>query len=377
VSAPHAGIDPAAGVPTPAPVPVRDAPSQPHRAAVGQSGVRRPSGIFAGQPHVADGGAAAAAAVLAPVEPASLPSQPFSNGESDAMNALNLSSAWTAPAGAPAPLQASGSSSVSSLSPVSSSVEAVAGAVQGQKRNLKLVSALLAVVAVCVFLLVSRVVVKKPAVVAPEKPAAAAVAPLPAEPARAPAEAPPAAAEAPPAAAAAAKPEAIARVGGDHAPAAMKKAPPRTVGARKPLVAAVAAADPVAPPPTAEQAAAAARFGDTSSRPVSVRTPGGSSASSRPPPSQADIARVISNNRGGIKICYQRALTRDSTLTNGKINVHISVGLSGRVKSVDIDAPTPFHVMDTCIKDNLGHWVFPPSSEEYETEFSSSFQGNE
>jgi len=116
------------------------------------------------------------------------------------------------------------------------------------------------------------------------------------------------------------------------------------------------------------------RFSDTSGRPLNLQ-PGGGGA--RGTPAQADITRVISNNKAGIKICYQRALLRDSSLTHGKINVRVSIGLSGRAKSVNVDGPPAFRALEPCIREVLSRWAFPPSSEEYGTEFSYLFQGNE
>ncbi|HEY2731447.1 MAG TPA: AgmX/PglI C-terminal domain-containing protein [Polyangia bacterium] len=117
----------------------------------------------------------------------------------------------------------------------------------------------------------------------------------------------------------------------------------------------------------------AARFRESGGRTV---TPGASVAN-RPAPSQADITRVIANNKAGIKTCYQRALLRDSNLTHGKIVVGVTIGISGRVKGVRVDAPTSFRALEPCIKEMVGRWTFPQSYEEYGTEFSYLFQGNE
>jgi outer membrane biosynthesis protein TonB len=117
------------------------------------------------------------------------------------------------------------------------------------------------------------------------------------------------------------------------------------------------------------------RFSDTSGRPLNLQPGGGGGA--RGTPAQSDITRVISNNKAGIKICYQRALLRDSSLTHGKINVRVSIGLSGRAKSVNVDGPPAFRALEPCIREVLSRWAFPPSSEEYGTEFSYVFQGNE
>jgi hypothetical protein len=105
--------------------------------------------------------------------------------------------------------------------------------------------------------------------------------------------------------------------------------------------------------------------------------PGGG-GSHLPPPDQSAITKVISNNRAGIKVCYQRALTRDNTLTHGKLAVKLSIGLSGRVKHVGLDGPSQFKILlEPCIKEVVQRWVFPQASEEYGTEFPLVFQGNE
>ena len=97
----------------------------------------------------------------------------------------------------------------------------------------------------------------------------------------------------------------------------------------------------------------------------------------RPPPSQAEISRVINNNRNRIKNCYQRALLRDNSLTHGKITVKLTLGISGRVKHAAIDGPQQFRAVEPCIKELVSRWVFPQASDEYGTEFVYVFQGNE
>jgi predicted Zn finger-like uncharacterized protein len=118
----------------------------------------------------------------------------------------------------------------------------------------------------------------------------------------------------------------------------------------------------------------AARFNDN--RRMNIT--GGGGPARLPPPAQADITRVISNNRAGIKVCYQRALTRDNTLTRGKLAVKLSIGVSGRVKHMSLDGPAQFRILlEPCIKEVVSRWAFPPASEEYGTEFPLVFQGNE
>jgi predicted Zn finger-like uncharacterized protein len=135
------------------------------------------------------------------------------------------------------------------------------------------------------------------------------------------------------------------------------------------------AAGPAAGPATAAPVADAnARYRDTSRPGLAISGGGGVS---RPAPSQSDISRVINNNRGGIKNCYQRALLRDSSLTHGKITVQVTIGISGRVKRTGIDGPPQFRSLDPCIKEVVGRWAFPQAGDEYGTEFVYVFQGNE
>jgi hypothetical protein len=136
----------------------------------------------------------------------------------------------------------------------------------------------------------------------------------------------------------------------------------------------------VAPPPVAPTPPPPAPSNDANSK---YKDSGhnlnitGGGRTPRPPPSQAEITRVINNNRGGIKNCYQRALLRDSSLTHGKITVQVNIGLSGHVKRTSIDGPPQFRSLDPCIKEVVGRWAFPPADDEYGTEFVYVFQGNE
>jgi len=94
-----------------------------------------------------------------------------------------------------------------------------------------------------------------------------------------------------------------------------------------------------------------------------------------PLPSQAEITKVIDENRSSIKVCYQRALERDSSLTYGKMTVKLSIGISGRVKHVSIEALSQFrNLLEPCIKEAVSRWIFPQASEEYGTEFPFIFQ---
>ena len=59
------------------------------------------------------------------------------------------------------------------------------------------------------------------------------------------------------------------------------------------------------------------------------------------------------------------------------MTVRVSIGISGKVKSVSLDAPAQFRSMESCVRDVMSRWAFPPSSEEYGTEFPVVLQGNQ
>jgi hypothetical protein len=139
------------------------------------------------------------------------------------------------------------------------------------------------------------------------------------------------------------------------------------------LRAAGAGAHGPAPATNPVDEAAAARFRGEGERTVQAASP----SPVRAPASQEAIARVVKSNQTGIKNCYQRALLRDSSLTHGKLTIHLSIGISGRVKNIAINGPPQFRVLEPCVRDVIGRWVFPSSSDESETEFVYGFQGNE
>jgi predicted Zn finger-like uncharacterized protein len=338
VPAPHGGADEAA-MPTPPPL-----------AAHGAGHVAHLPGHAPGHTTKTNGVAAHA----------SSPGIAIVSGESDALSALNLGARAAAPA-APRIMEVGEATAWSG-----------AGRVQeGRHRNTKLVFALLGVVCVIIVVVVLNMT-KKPPVAAPTTtavkggldseslaklhdivieggkpmaPMGGAVAPE--EPAAGPA------------------PE-TSRGKPTHGHPAPHGRPQH--GATGAAVAASAGGTATTAAPSAP--ASGGGFRERSVTPVSA-------VANRPPPSQADITRVIANNKLGIKTCYQRALLRDSNLTHGKIVVGVTIGISGRVKGVHVDGPSSFRSLEPCIKEMVGRWTFPQSSDEYGTEFSYLFQGNE
>jgi len=93
--------------------------------------------------------------------------------------------------------------------------------------------------------------------------------------------------------------------------------------------------------------------------------------------SQSQISGVVRNksNQAALKSCYERALKMDNHLTSGRIDVTVSVGTSGVVQRVVINAPSSFILVEPCIKSAVKRWVFPPSPEEYGTNFPLIMQG--
>jgi hypothetical protein len=76
-----------------------------------------------------------------------------------------------------------------------------------------------------------------------------------------------------------------------------------------------------------------------------------------------------------LKSCYERALKMDNHLTSGRIDVTVAVGTSGVVQRVVVNAPASFILVEPCIKSAVKRWVFPPSPEEYGTNFPLIMQG--
>jgi hypothetical protein len=328
---PGLDIDPSSMLETPAP--------QPHMLhGLGTNGVSH------AEPANGTAGAAAHGA-------------PGAVDRSDVLNTLNLPSASGA---GPAPRLLS-SEAVVGWQPSAGEQPAA------RQKTTRIVLGLLTVVAaICVVLMLN--VTKKPKPVAAPPPKAladplAGVVDNPPPPSP-PAPPPPVAAPAPEA-----PPEPVSSRGrGKGHPASRGHAAAGPTATQPPPV-----GPSTTPPPPVADNSANARYKDTG-RNLNIT---GGSGVSRPPPSQADITKVINNNRGGIKNCYQRALLRDSSLTHGKISVKVNIGISGRVKHTAIDGPPQFRALEPCIKEIVGHWAFPPAGDEYGTEFVYVFQGNE
>jgi hypothetical protein len=150
---------------------------------------------------------------------------------------------------------------------------------------------------------------------------------------------------------------------------------PRKNPARSQSSAPVAAPVPTPPRVSAEQVAAKQRMGRPSKNLGPVKSNpfvgGGQSVT------QEQITAVVrnKNNQVALKLCYDRALKLDGRLTNGRIDVTVSIGLSGRVQNVILSSPARFYLIGECIKNVVRRWVFPASGEEYATSFPLILQG--
>jgi len=93
--------------------------------------------------------------------------------------------------------------------------------------------------------------------------------------------------------------------------------------------------------------------------------------------SQEKISAVVRdrNNQMGLRSCYERALKMDNHLTSGRMDITVSIAPSGIVKSVVVNAPSAFIMVEPCIKLAVKRWHFPANFEEYGTNFPLIMQG--
>jgi TonB family protein len=94
-----------------------------------------------------------------------------------------------------------------------------------------------------------------------------------------------------------------------------------------------------------------------------------------PRPTGAAFSRVIKHGRPDLQRCYQRALRQDPTLGTAKVTVSIDVGTTGRVTNVSVAPPLPTGALESCLKDTVSRWAFPPSPVEYETQVPLALSG--
>ena len=93
--------------------------------------------------------------------------------------------------------------------------------------------------------------------------------------------------------------------------------------------------------------------------------------------SQGEISAVVrsKDNQAALRTCYERALKMDNHLTSGRMDITVSIAPSGVVQRVVVNAPAAFIMVEPCVKTAVRRWVFPPSSEDYATNFPLILQG--
>jgi hypothetical protein len=88
------------------------------------------------------------------------------------------------------------------------------------------------------------------------------------------------------------------------------------------------------------------------------------------------IAETVRRNTSQAKICYERTLKRDPSLRQIRVDVSLTVGLSGMVKEVKLKGADKTSDLDECLRSSVRRWRFPPGSEEYPVQFPLLFQGH-
>ena len=78
----------------------------------------------------------------------------------------------------------------------------------------------------------------------------------------------------------------------------------------------------------------------------------------------------------GVKVCYERALKRDDSLKQAKVNVSVSINAGGRVSRVALDGNTSGSYLGECLSNLIRRWSFPSTGESYQTEFPLVLQGS-
>jgi hypothetical protein len=94
---------------------------------------------------------------------------------------------------------------------------------------------------------------------------------------------------------------------------------------------------------------------------------------------QQTLLSVVRRNQGspGLKLCYERALKRDLSLANARVDVSVTIGLSGAVKRVNIlNDRYRGEYIGTCLAEVIRRWRFPAADSEYTTSFPLILQGS-
>ena len=102
----------------------------------------------------------------------------------------------------------------------------------------------------------------------------------------------------------------------------------------------------------------------------------GSVGSSTDALSQGQMSRVVSKNRGGLQLCYERAMKSGNAPTDRDLKVlfKVSIGLSGMVKNVNLSGSgSGYASLSRCLQASVKKWMFPSSSGNSKVQFPIVF----
>jgi hypothetical protein len=85
---------------------------------------------------------------------------------------------------------------------------------------------------------------------------------------------------------------------------------------------------------------------------------------------QVSIAEVIRRNQTGVRMCYERALKRESQLSVLRLDVRLNVSAVGVVDKVALSDLPGSAQLSNCIRNTIQTWKFSPATAGYETTFS-------
>ncbi|MCB9556818.1 MAG: zinc-ribbon domain-containing protein [Deltaproteobacteria bacterium] len=71
-----------------------------------------------------------------------------------------------------------------------------------------------------------------------------------------------------------------------------------------------------------------------------------------------DIEHLQRTNRRALKACYERAVKRDTSLSNARVDVEVSIGDSGVVREVTLSGSNSPDLVG-CLRRGIRRWVFP------------------
>lgn len=169
----------------------------------------------------------------------------------------------------------------------------------------------------------------------------------------------------------------VAHIGGGPDPRAVKRPAPGNK--------ATGGSDPTAPPPLAPPPAGAQEGAPNAPEERKVdlglserRALVAKRAAAAPPIDQSAIRNVVTRkeNQDAVKLCYNRVLRRTGSRTGGRIEVTVTIGISGRVKAVDLKSPATLDAVHDCLKTSINRWRFPAGGEDYETGFTLVLSGS-